>query len=480
MRARAGSCRCATARAWTPATRPRAVEVRTPRAVYTGLPLAAAGRVPAREPGRRPRRRRAGRSAGALDAGAPARPPSAGVEMPGRLEVVARPAATCCSTAPTTRRAWQALVASLPAVLAGPRPVAVVVGARRQGRPGHGRGPARRPSTPSSATRSSHPRAVAAATLAAPARASGGRRRPRGRGPGRGRSAAARALAGPDGAVLVAGSLYLLGRPAAAASWRASGRPLLDSPAPGRASTPPRRSRPPCPRVQHDRDSRRPGRLGLGQQRSVRVDLRLLRLGLVERDQRPAAGLRGRCSGWRSSTGPTRTPAAASSRPAAVAACVALSVLIPFLGTDHLPDRAPARVPRRGARARAGAARAGAAGSASSATPRASRSWGGCWRARASRRATTPRSCARTLRQAGVASYDDVRDLDQRLTELEFRIRLLRPARPCRATPATARRATDRERASAALPRETSERRLRRHRPHRPAGDDPARDPGDV
>ena len=35
--------------------------------------------------------------------------------------------------------------------------------------------------------------------------------------------------------------------------------------------------------------------------------------------------------------------------PGLVAACVALSVLIPFLGLGHLPHRAPAGVPRRGA-----------------------------------------------------------------------------------------------------------------------------------
>lgn len=35
-----------------------------------------------------------------------------------------------------------------------------------------------------------------------------------------------------------------------------------------------------------------------------------------------------------------------------------------------------------------------------------------------------PAGTARALRQAGVASADDVRDIDQRLTELEFRIRL--------------------------------------------------------
>ena len=38
--------------------------------------------------------------------------------------------------------------------------------------------------------------------------------------------------------------------------------------------------------------------------------------------------------------------------------------------------------------------------------------------------ASDPGNLQRTLRQAGVASTDDVRDIDQRLTELEFRMRL--------------------------------------------------------
>ena len=38
--------------------------------------------------------------------------------------------------------------------------------------------------------------------------------------------------------------------------------------------------------------------------------------------------------------------------------------------------------------------------------------------------ASEPGNLQRTLRQAGVASADDVRDIDQRLTELEFRMRL--------------------------------------------------------
>jgi hypothetical protein len=43
-----------------------------------------------------------------------------------------------------------------------------------------------------------------------------------------------------------------------------------------------------------------------------------------------------------------------------------------------------------------------------------------------------PASVQRALRQAGVASADEVRDLDQRLTELEFRIRLFDRTTPAR------------------------------------------------
>jgi hypothetical protein len=62
-----------------------------------------------------------------------------------------------------------------------------------------------------------------------------------------------------------------------------------------------------------------------------------------------------------------------------------------------------------------------------------------------------PAALARTLRQSGVASYDDVRDLDQRLTELEFRIRMFDRA----TVPRAAGEAPPR--AERALPRETPE-----------------------
>jgi hypothetical protein len=137
--------------------------------------------------------------------------------------------------------------------------------------------------------------------------------------------------------------------------------------------------------------------------------------------------------------------------PGAVAACVALSVLIPFLGTViYLIVRPPEYLDEARERelellaleqrlgelgdtegqqivermlAREGVAAAG----------------------------NDPASLARTLRQSGVASYEDVRDLDQRLTELEFRIRLFdRATVPQDAGDAPPR--TER-----AQPRETSE-----------------------
>ena len=125
---------------------------------------------------------------------------------------------------------------------------------------------------------------------------------------------------------------------------------------------------------------------------------------------------------------------------------------------DHLPHRAPAGVPRRGARARAGAAGAGAAPRRARATPRVRRSSAACSRARASP-AATPASLQRALRQAGVASADDVRDLDQRLTELEFRMRLVgRRATAAARAEAPRRRARDaRARAAEAPPAASGE-----------------------
>jgi hypothetical protein len=71
-----------------------------------------------------------------------------------------------------------------------------------------------------------------------------------------------------------------------------------------------------------------------------------------------------------------------------------------------------------------------------------------------------PAAMQRALRQAGVASSDDVKDLDQRLTELEFRIRMF-----------------DR----ATVPRDVNDpepRESRRSRPPEPAGGPSAGDTG--
>lgn len=109
--------------------------------------------------------------------------------------------------------------------------------------------------------------------------------------------------------------------------------------------------------------------------------------------------------------------------PGLVAGCVALSVLIPFLGSiiylivrppEYLDEARERELELLALEQRLGElgdsegqqivgrmlAREGVAGAAD------------------------PANMARALRQAGVASTDDVRDLDQRLTELEFRIRL--------------------------------------------------------
>ena len=109
--------------------------------------------------------------------------------------------------------------------------------------------------------------------------------------------------------------------------------------------------------------------------------------------------------------------------PGLVAACVALSVLIPFLGSviylivrppEYLDEARERELELIALERRLGElgdaegqeivgrllAREGLAGS------------------------DNPGGAERALRQAGVASMDDVRDLDLRLTELEFRMRL--------------------------------------------------------
>lgn len=107
--------------------------------------------------------------------------------------------------------------------------------------------------------------------------------------------------------------------------------------------------------------------------------------------------------------------------PGPIAGCVALSVLIPFLGTIiYLIVRPPEYLDE--ARERelellALEQRLGELGDAEG------QQIVGRLLAREGV-ASDPANLARALRQQGVASYDDVRDLDQRLTELEFRLRM--------------------------------------------------------
>lgn len=108
--------------------------------------------------------------------------------------------------------------------------------------------------------------------------------------------------------------------------------------------------------------------------------------------------------------------------PGLVAGCVALSVLIPFLGSIiYLIVRPPEYLDE--ARERelellALEQRLGELGDSEG------QQIVGRMLAREGVAGADPANMARALRQAGVASTDDVRDLDQRLTELEFRIRL--------------------------------------------------------
>jgi hypothetical protein len=134
--------------------------------------------------------------------------------------------------------------------------------------------------------------------------------------------------------------------------------------------------------------------------------------------------------------------------PPLVAGCVALSVLIPYLGTIiYLIVRPPEYLDE--ARERelellALEQRLGELGDAEG------QQIVGRLLAREGMTGGDGMSTARALRQAGVASHDDVRDLDQRLTELEFRLRLLdtSPAAssPAAESPAAARARTRRSR----------------------------------
>jgi dihydrofolate synthase/folylpolyglutamate synthase len=183
---------------------PAGVEVTTPRSRYDALPLGLRGAF------QRPNLAIALAAAemvvgGTLDAG-PLRDAVAGVRMPGRLELVpGRPDVLLDGA--HNPAGMEAMVASLPAELAGRRPVAVVsvLGDKDAGAM---IGAMRGVVAEVVATRSSHARAVPSEALAALAREAGI--------PARAvedPAAAleqARALAGPEGAVLVAGSLYLL------------------------------------------------------------------------------------------------------------------------------------------------------------------------------------------------------------------------------------------------------------------------------
>jgi len=66
-----------------------------------------------------------------------------------------------------------------------------------------------------------------------------------------------------------------------------------------------------------------------------------------------------------------------------------------------------------------------------------------------------PANLQRALRQAGVASTDDVRDIDQRLTELEFRMRLFDRATIPKDDPANNANNSERARKARELPEST-------------------------
>ena len=143
--------------------------------------------------------------------------------------------------------------------------------------------------------------------------------------------------------------------------------------------------------------------------------------------------------------------------PPLVATCTALSVLIPFLGTviylivrppEYLDEARERELELLALEQRLGElgdaegqqivgrllAREGMAGAGDS------------------------MSMARALRQAGVASHDDVRDLDQRLTELEFRMRVVdRAPAPTRDAAPPPSSAPARTRRSRELPESTTD-----------------------
>jgi dihydrofolate synthase/folylpolyglutamate synthase len=183
---------------------PSGVEVRTPDAVYADLPLALRGAF------QRPNLAIALAAAelvagGALEVG-PLRDAIGGVRMPGRLELfTGRPEVLLDGA--HNPAGMEAMVGSLPPELAVRRTVAVVsvLGDKDAGAMV---GALRGVVAEVVATRSSHARAVPSADLAARAREAG--LAARAVEDPVAALAVARGLAGPDGAVLVAGSLYLL------------------------------------------------------------------------------------------------------------------------------------------------------------------------------------------------------------------------------------------------------------------------------
>ena len=140
--------------------------------------------------------------------------------------------------------------------------------------------------------------------------------------------------------------------------------------------------------------------------------------------------------------------------PGLVAACVALSVLIPFLGSIiYLIIRPPEYLDE--ARERelellALERRLGELGDSEG------QQIVGRIMAREGVSAPgDPASVQRALRQAGVASMDDVRDIDQRLTELEFRMRLFDRATIPKDDPSTSANNSERARQARELPEST-------------------------
>lgn len=185
---------------------PDGVEVITPAARYRALPLALRGGFQ--------RENLAVALAGAeMVLGGPLDPGPLGasvgaVRMPGRLEVVpgAPPVVLDGAHNPA---GMQALVTALPAVLGGARPVVAVISVLADKDAAAMAGPIARVADVVVATRSSHPRAVAPEGLADLARGAGAATRVE--ADPAAALARARDEAGPDGAVVVAGSLYLLG-----------------------------------------------------------------------------------------------------------------------------------------------------------------------------------------------------------------------------------------------------------------------------